>query len=304
MTEFCAAVDWGTSHFRLWVLDNEGKVLAKRQSDEGLATAGRIGFSLVLEDHLSKLGLTKSVPAVICGMAGSLQGWQEARYLDTPVELAAIPNGAIAVGRADRDVRILPGICQRDPKHPDVMRGEETLLLGAMTTNSGNEIVCMPGTHSKWVTLNNSRVVEFSTHMTGDLFSAISSNTVLRFADMNSKNIDPTASVFLSAIEQAMLNPAEITSQLFAIRSAPLLDQGRGEDASAQLSGALIGLELAAVTSRHGIIELVTLIVGSPLADLYRGAFDHCDIDVIQMDSEHAARAGLYEAARQFWSTK
>jgi 2-dehydro-3-deoxygalactonokinase len=304
MTEFCAAVDWGTSHFRLWVLDNEGKVLAKRQSDEGLVTAGQIGFSLVLEEHLSKLGLSKSVPAIICGMAGSLQGWQEARYLDTPVELAAIPNGAIVVDNADRDVRILPGICQRDPQYPDVMRGEETLLLGAMTANSGNAIVCMPGTHSKWVTLNNSRVKEFSTHMTGDLFSAISSNTVLRFANVDSKNVDPTASVFLSAIDQAMLNPAEITSQLFAIRSAPLLDQGRDEDASAQLSGVLIGLELAAAISRHGAFEAVTLIAGSPLADLYRAAIDHCNIDIIQMDSEHAARAGLYEAAQQFWSTK
>ena len=75
----------------------------------------------------------------------------------------------------DRDIRILPGIAQRDPKAPDVMRGEETQLLGALGVDAADDaVVCMPGTHSKWVRANGGTVERFATFMTGELFDVVS----------------------------------------------------------------------------------------------------------------------------------
>ena len=127
-----AAVDWGTSSFRLWLVDGAGRALAERRSDEGMMAAARSGFAAVLHAHLAALSAPPDLPVIICGMAGARQGWVEAGYVDTPAPLAAIPAGAVIVPEKSRDVRILPGIAQRDRDAPDVMRGEETQLLGAL----------------------------------------------------------------------------------------------------------------------------------------------------------------------------
>ena len=126
------AVDWGTSSFRLWLVDRAGAVLEERRSPEGMMVASKLGFAAVLQSHLDAVGAGNDLPVVICGMAGARQGWVEAGYIDTPAQLASILARAVAVPGLSRDVRILPGIAQRDPNAPDVMRGEETQLLGAL----------------------------------------------------------------------------------------------------------------------------------------------------------------------------
>src|SRR5471030_2069696 len=137
------AVDWGTSSFRLWLIDGAGSVLKERRSQEGMMEAGKLGFATVLQSHLDAVGAANNLPVVICGMAGARQGWVEAGYIDTPARLASILQGAVPVPGQSRDIRILPGIAQRDPKTPDVMRGEETQLLGSLGAD-GEALVCMP----------------------------------------------------------------------------------------------------------------------------------------------------------------
>src|SRR6476620_4723586 len=146
------AVDWGTSSFRLWLVDRAGNVLGERRSHEGMMAAGKLGFATVLQSHLGAVGAAPALPIVVCGMAGARQGWVEAGYVETPAQLASIPEHAVSVQGQDRDIRILLGIAQRHPKAPDVMRGEETQLLGALGVDAVEDaVVCMPGTHSKWV---------------------------------------------------------------------------------------------------------------------------------------------------------
>ena len=146
------AVDWGTSSFRLWLIDRAGEVLAERRSDEGMLAAAKAGFPAVLQSHLVAIEAPDHLPVLVCGMAGARQGWVEAGYVDTPARLSAILKQAARVSGEARDIRILPGIAQRDAKAPDVMRGEETQLLGALGLDAAGEaLVCMPGTHSKWV---------------------------------------------------------------------------------------------------------------------------------------------------------
>jgi 2-dehydro-3-deoxygalactonokinase len=168
MTPFCAAIDWGTSSFRMWLLSETGAVLAERRSDEGMTRAASIGFDIVLERHLAEFGAAENLPVIICGMAGARQGWREAGYLDAPANIADIIRDALVIDGYPRDVRILPGIAQREANAPDVMRGEETQLLGLVADGIGSGLVCMPGTHSKWVMLGGGKVEGFSTYMTGD----------------------------------------------------------------------------------------------------------------------------------------
>src|SRR6478609_9816917 len=116
------AVDWGTSSFRLWLVDRTGHVLAERRSDEGMMAAAKAGFAGVLQSHLTAVAAPAHLPVLICGMAGAKTGWVEAGYVDTPAPLSAILRQAARVPGQTRDIRILPGIAQRDAKSPDVMR--------------------------------------------------------------------------------------------------------------------------------------------------------------------------------------
>ena len=145
---FCAAADWGTSNLRLWLLAGDGSPLRELRGEEGLIKVADRNFAGVLDAKLRELGAAPDLPVIICGMAGSRQGWVEAPYVETPASLDDVLLHAVHAPHPTRDVRILPGIAQKDRGQPDVMRGEETQLLG-LGDFSGETIVCMPGTHSK-----------------------------------------------------------------------------------------------------------------------------------------------------------
>ena len=176
-----AAVDWGTSSFRLWLLDAKGAVLAERRGPEGMLVAGTEGFSAILERYLADAGAAADLRVIVCGMAGARQGWVEAPYVSVPAGIDAILAGAVAAPAAGRDVRILPGLAQRQADAPDVMRGEETQLAGILPLFSqGRHLICMPGTHSKWVEAEDGVIQSFRTWLTGELFSLMSTHSILR----------------------------------------------------------------------------------------------------------------------------
>jgi 2-dehydro-3-deoxygalactonokinase len=293
------AVDWGTSSFRLWLMNSVGDVLAESRGPEGMMAAARTGFASVLQSHLEAAGAAANLPVVICGMAGARQGWVEAGYIDTPANLASILQRAVPVGGQSRDIRILPGIAQRDPKAPDVMRGEETQLLGALGAD-GEALVCMPGTHSKWAQVRSGTVERFATFMTGELFAAISQQTILSLAIAHADEaVDIEA--FKSAVVAALEKPALAANLLFRVRSGQLLYGGSPAAARESISGTLIGLEMAAGLgdqSQRGI----TLVASGRLQELYRIAFDTLSVAVQSIDSDDAVRRGLSIAARTIWT--
>src|SRR5262249_4476946 len=165
-------------------------------------------FAAVLQSHLDAVGAGSELPVLVCGMAGARQGWVEAGYVDTPAPLAAILARAAPVPGQSRDIRILPGIAQRDGSAPDVMRGEETQLLGALGLDAAGEaLVCMPGTHSKWVGVKGGAVTRFATFMTGELFSVVSRETILSHAVAGADEAEDREA-FSSAIAAAFKSPA------------------------------------------------------------------------------------------------
>jgi 2-dehydro-3-deoxygalactonokinase len=295
-------VDWGTSSFRGWLMSADGTVLAESRGGEGmLHCAGGVGFTPVLRDHLARLGAPAGAPVLICGMAGARQGWVEAPYIKVPTRLDALHEGAIRID-APGDIRILPGIAQARADQPDVMRGEETQLLG-VTEPDFSGLVCIPGTHSKWIRIENGRVVEFSTYMTGELFSVIAQHSILAHA-IEGSSAPADSEAFRAGLSTALAEPTALTASLFRLRAAQLLGFELRADGAARLSGLLIGTELADAARRHGTLRSVRLIAAGALGRLYEAALGAQGLDVTTVDAEQASRLGLAKAALKIWGAK
>jgi 2-dehydro-3-deoxygalactonokinase len=297
-----AAVDWGTSSFRLWLLDAAGTVLAERRSGDGMLTAGAEGFGPILEKHLAAAGAAADLPAIVCGMAGARQGWIEAPYVTLPAGLDSILAGAVPVPGQSRDIRILPGLAQRSTDAPDVMRGEETQLAGILPLfASGRHLICMPGTHSKWVEAGDGVIASFRTWLTGELFSVLSKQSILRHSlGENAPPALPDNAVFRAACADALTQGGDVGPSLFRIRAATLLNDLKPDEAAATLSGLLIGAEIASARRIFdAATDKVILVASGPLGSLYTAALKLAGCAVLQADADEAVRAGLFEAARR-----
>jgi 2-dehydro-3-deoxygalactonokinase len=296
------AVDWGTSSFRGWLMAANGSVLAETRGPEGMLHCAAAGFAPVLADHLAKLGGMQNVPVLICGMAGARQGWIEAPYRHTPTRLDALHDGAQRVD-TQGDVRILPGIAQADAAAPDVMRGEETQLLG-VTEPDFTGLVCIPGTHSKWVWIDAGSVVSFTTYMTGELFSVITQHSILKHAVDHDAPSPAANDAFRDGLQRALDAPVGLTASLFSLRAAQLLGFQQQADGAARLSGLLIGTEIADAGSRYGTRHPVRLIGAGALKDLYASALAAAGFEVAIVDAERASQHGLTKAAIHLWGAQ
>lgn len=280
----------------------DGAALAESRSSEGMLHCVSAGFAPVLREHLTRLGAAEGTPVLICGMAGARQGWVEAPYLKTPTRLDALHEGAIRVD-APGDIRILPGIAQARPDRPDVMRGEETQLLG-VTEPGFTGLVCIPGTHSKWITIEAGHIVEFSTYMTGELFSVISQHSILTHAIEATDAVAMDDQPFREGLARALAQPTALTASLFRLRASQLLGFEQRSDGAARLSGLLIGSEIADAAHRHGPSRSVRLIAAGALGRLYAAALAAQGLDVMTVDAEQASRLGLGKAAMHIWGAR
>lgn len=294
-----AAVDWGTSNMRLWLMAGDGAVLGEARGEEGLTRVQDRNFEGVLEAKLAALGAPAALPVIICGMAGSKQGWLEAAYIETAAALGDVMRHAVKVPHASRDIRILPGISHNDADEPSVMRGEETQLLG-VPSHKGGQTVCMPGTHCKWVALEADVVVSFATYLTGELFHLLSTASLLKHSVDPAAKTEPDHPDFRAACAKMLAQPGELTANLFAIRAAGLL-HGLGPDrASARLSGLLIGAEIGSARTHFGKDRL-TLVRSGRLGRLYEAALALAEIPFDPVDAEDTVKAGLAAAAKAIW---
>ena len=297
-----AAVDWGTSSFRLWLIGAGDVILGESRSGEGMTTARETGFAAVLEHHLHTVGAAADLPVIVCGMAGAKQGWREAGYIDVPAKLSTIADKAVRVEGIERDVRILPGLAQRDPQAADVIRGEETQLLGCSQSMKRSDcLVAMPGTHSKWVRIVRDEALGFATFMTGELFDAISKHTILSHSLKDSAGFDGADPAFTNAVYSAYREPQLSTNRLFSVRARGLLFSMTNVEAEATLSGTMIGLELAGALHSAPKDTPVILVVSGKLRGLYEAALHRVGRNFSTIDADEAVRQGLTQSARAIW---
>ncbi len=292
------AVDWGTSNLRAWQIDGDGTTLAAFSSPQGMGKLTPGEFPAVLSELLAPVS-GGAVDVLICGMAGARQGWKEAPYLDAPADLSRLGEGAVVPPMADSRLRprILPGVCVRTPGAEDVMRGEETQLLGLAALAPGFEgLVVMPGTHSKWALLEDRSLTKFSSAMTGEIFEVLKTHSVLRHSLQGELSGGDRDAGFDAGLELGLGKPERLTATLFKVRAGGLLNGRSAPYSAGFLSGLLIGAEVGGQRDWIGSAEIP--LIGSPgLCALYVTAFERAGARARIVDATDATLAGL-KAAR------
>jgi 2-dehydro-3-deoxygalactonokinase len=277
--------DWGNTRLRLWRLENG--TVADRREGQGLSRIEDPRATLTqLLDGWSEERV------ILCGMAGARGGLHEAPYADCPTDLAGWSEQAARLNLDGRKITIAPGVTGLDDNcRFDVMRGEETQVFGAMALApdlaNGQHLVVLPGTHSKWVHVEDGRMTSFTTHMTGELFELLGTSTlsVTGVAVANDDDAGFSAGLARSAQVNA------ITASLFEARAAQLREGKSSGWARGFVSGLLIGTETRAETVSGP--KSVVMIGERRLAAWYRKALAHWSVDAIVMDGEQCAIAGL-----------
>ncbi len=288
------AVDWGTSRLRAWAMTADGEILASASSAKGMGSLAPYQFEAALLEEIGDwLALDRSTPVIACGMVGARQGWIEAHYETAPCAPAG-PLVSPAVNDPRISVHICPGVKQHGPA--DVMRGEETQVAGLLAANPGFEgVICLPGTHSKWVRVQAGQVAEFQTFMTGELYALLSGQSVLRHSVAND---GWDGSAFAAAVETALEAPASISARLFSLRAESLLADLSPQVASTRLSGYLIGLELAAARG-YWSGQAVAIIGASQLGQHYAEALRTLGVQSYIHNSDAMTLKGLTAAYHQ-----
>lgn len=230
------AVDWGTTNRRAWRIDARGEVEAALEDDAGVTSVAAVAFPARLAELRETLG---DLPMLLGGMIGSNRGWHETPYVACPADARALAHGVLWV---DARTGIIPGVSQERRDAPDVMRGEEVQIVGALASGLVPEdaTLCLPGTHAKWVRLRGGRIASFSTWMTGELFALLGKHSILAPQMQGKAQIG--AGFAAGVVASALGDPL---ARLFAVRAAHLLDAPM-IDGAGYVSGLLIGAEVRA----------------------------------------------------------
>jgi 2-dehydro-3-deoxygalactonokinase len=255
-------IDWGTTNRRAYLLGADGALLRRHEDEYGILKVGVGNFEASLSALLETLGL-EAADIVMSGMVGSRNGWHQVPYLTTAHPLAALPDALIDIAAPFEGVRcrIVPGYQAVDAHGtPDVMRGEETQIFGALRAAGDDAWYLLPGTHSKWVHVAQGRITEIMTFMTGELFALLSAHGTLA----SLKSDDATlAEPFEAGLQAAQRSG--FTHAAFGCRALVVTDTMPAAHASSYLSGLLIGAELAGIRQKSGEYPRGPVqIIGSP----------------------------------------
>ena len=291
------AVDWGTSNLRAWAIGADGGILHEASSASGMAKLKREEFEPALLALIGNwLPAGRKTLVVACGMVGARQGWIEVPYAEAPCPPASAQSARSPQTSDPRlDVRIIAGVMQREPA--DVMRGEETQIAGLLQTMPGFDgVICLPGTHTKWVRVKGRKIVAFKSCMTGEVFGLLAEQSVLRFSiggdGWDDKEYD-------NAVRIALAQPEGFAGALFSIRAASLIAGLTQAAANARLSGLMIGTELAA-TKRYWSNGAVSMIDNGRQAALYTAALKIAGASATLLPAQDVTLAGLRAAHANF----
>lgn len=294
-------IDWGTSSFRAYLMTNQGELLDHISHPGGILKVEDGDFAGMLQSVCGGwLDRWPDLPVLMCGMIGSQSGWQEARYLTGMVGVSELASQLTQVDVAGRELHIVPGLAGRDfTGGPDVMRGEETILVGALALGGPQSgYYCLPGTHSKWVNLARGQITGFSTYLTGEMFALLRDQSIL--SPLMTKDELAWKShheaAFLEGIDMAR-EGAGLLHQLFSLRAAILTQEAGSAELVAKLSGLLIGTELL-VLSEAPISAPITLVSAGGIGDRYQTALRHLGFEVSKLDADDCCRRGLADISK------
>lgn len=281
-------VDWGTTNFRAFLLDQNNKLVDSQSLHKGLLQVTEGQFSDVLETILKNwLPDYKHLPILMAGMVGSAKGWVNVKYVSTPANIAnlalhahrfTLPWGAPAL--------IMPGVSHqyREQKY-DVMRGEEVQIFGlSKLKKSDNFTAILPGTHSKHVRFEANMIHSFSSFLTGEFYSILTKHSLLGMGLIHSDALNKE--VFIQGVMEGQ--EGELTNKVFLGWTGRLFNQLTTENAADYLSGMLIGYELRNLTANQ-----LYLVGGQELSSRYLTACQALSIKAEVVDGNQCFLEGM-----------
>lgn len=285
------ACDWGTTNLRAWLVGGDGEVLAERELPLGVGKLAPGEAQARFEAEVRPALGAEGLPTILCGMIGSNLGWRPVDYVPCP---AGLEDLRAALAQVADGVRIIPGVRGEGiAGAPDVMRGEETQVFGWLLQDRGRmrgrHVICHPGTHAKWILVEDGRIVRFITAMTGELFGVLGKHGVLR----NEAPADDEVAfdTGLAAAEDG----GALAARLFTARARVVAGGERPESTPSYLSGLLIGAETAALPQQlcGGTGYPVVLLGDANLCRWYARALTRLGFESSTHDGEAAALAAL-----------
>lgn len=296
----CIAVDWGTSNRRAWLLDFTSAVVAERADGTGLLSVKDRRFAESLTAFLEPwLPPARGRPAIIAGMAGSRLGWVEVSYIKTPAPLSDLARHLTKAGTVgESDCWIVSGMSVEDGPQPEVMRGEECQILGALLARDiADGFFVLPGTHSKWARVEGRRLVDFRTHMTGEVFNMLrSGGTLAQLMSGDAEDSD----AFAEGVAASGRGPG-LLNQLFGVRTLGLFGRVKGTGLASYLSGLLVGTEMRdALRTWPDLATRGTLCIGSPaMIARYGACAAQIGVELHGLDNNAVLPGALAWIARQ-----
>lgn len=287
MTSRYIAIDWGSTNLRAWLYQGE-HCLDSRQSEAGITRLNGRTFDTVLA-QITEGWTQDAMPIVMAGMVGSNAGWVNVPYLPCPARLGDIGE---QLAHVKANVWIVPGLCINNDDNHNVMRGEETQLIGAHTLMP-SALYVMPGTHCKWVQINDDMVTDFRTVMTGELHHVLLKHTLVG-AGLPEQTDSPEA--FNAGLERGLQSP-DILPRLFEVRASHVLGVRPREQVSEFLSGLLIGSEVASMAEYIPAQQSVTLVASPSLTARYQQAFKAFGRQSQTLRGDAAFQAGIRSIA-------
>jgi 2-dehydro-3-deoxygalactonokinase len=263
-------LDWGTTSCRAYLIGAKGAVVDRQLDGPGiLKVEGRFGAWLdsMIGGWIARHGVA---PIVLSGMIGSRQGWKEAPYATCPAGADDIVKALARIEWSELSIALVPGLSTENDGMPDVMRGEETQVLGALALSGRDDgLFLLPGTHSKWAKVSSGRITSFRTFMTGEVFGALKDHTILGRLMRDGAS---DAEAFARGVHEgaALGSAGALLNRIFATRSYGLMDKLADTALSDYLSGLLIGAEVAEATRQTK--GAVAVIASPALAQRYTDA--------------------------------
>jgi 2-dehydro-3-deoxygalactonokinase len=295
-------IDWGTTSFRAYRIAADGAILEARSAPAGILKVAARDFEAVFERETGPwLAGRPDLPVIASGMITSRQGWREVPYCACPAGRAELAAALLRHETgAGRSVHFVPGLALRGADGvPDVMRGEETQILGQIAVADaarGRQAIVLPGTHSKWAFVEAGRIVWFATFMTGEVFGVLKEHSILGRLMAEAPH---DAEAFAHGLGYAREGPGGLLKRLFSARTLGLFDQLPASASASYLSGLLIGSEIGEALDclPAGDLGEVTVIGGSELAERYREAIGAAGLRARTGAADASAR-GLLVIAR------
>jgi len=263
-------VDWGTSSLRAFLIDAQGTILDNLETPDGIMRINNNDFEGVLVQLLGPW--PKTIPILASGMITSRNGWLETPYLTLPVGPAELASSLVPLHTASGlQLHFVTGVTSNHNGAPDVIRGEETQIAGAVESGLRDSLFVMPGTHSKWITMQNGRIEDFATYMSGEVFAALRNHTILGAL---MKDSDFSEKGFTQGVAAGFDSGPQLLHSLFKVRTLPLFELIDEEDVADYLSGILIGAEINGATDHTTTKEPLVIVGGDDLAKRYAIALE------------------------------